>query len=39
MMVSECCNAGWDEDIGICHECKEHCEGWDDEEPEDGEND
>jgi len=30
-MVSECCNAPWDEDTGICLRCKEWSEGWDDE--------
>ena len=25
-MVSNCCGAKMDEDIGICFDCKEHCE-------------
>ena len=25
-MLSDCCGAKMDEDIGICFECKEHCE-------------
>jgi hypothetical protein len=24
--VSDCCGAAYDEDIGICMDCKEHCE-------------
>ena len=28
--VSHCCEAKFDTDIGICHNCKEHCESaWD----------
>ena len=27
---SDCCEAKFDSDIGICHNCKEHCESaWD----------
>lgn len=24
--LSECCGANYDDDIGICFECKEHCD-------------
>ncbi len=41
--LSDCCGASYDDDIGICMDCKEHCESagcgdedcachWDDEE-------
>jgi len=37
MLLSDCCTAppaGGMEEYGICGECKEHCEFWDDEEEE-----
>jgi len=37
MLLSDCCGAlpaGGMEEYGICGDCKEHCEFYDDEEPE-----
>lgn len=35
-LVSECCGATMYADIGICSECKEHCDGVNPDEFEDG---
>jgi len=35
MAISDCCGSEYDEDYGICSECREHCEPEEETEEED----